>query len=76
MRRSDTLPFFGQPKVQIIAAASITMTFDCVSMLVRLLTSIFSWFLSVALFLHTRMAPFSSNKAGGYTTSLCVSISW
>ena len=38
VRRSDTFPFFGQPKVQIIAAASITMPFACVSVPVRLIT--------------------------------------
>ena len=69
MRRSDTLPFFRPPNVQIIAAATITMTFDDVSMLVWLLTSTFSSFLSVALFLHTHIAPFSSNIAGRYAAS-------
>ena len=76
MRRSDTLLLFCQPKVQIIEAASMTMTFDCVSMIVRLLTSTFSLFLSVALFFSYSHITILLRKAGRYAASSCVSISW
>ena len=51
--RSDTPPFFYlTTQGSDHGRASITMTFDCVSVSVSLLTSTFSLLLRVALFLH------------------------
>ena len=65
--RVEVLKFDGLGRwgdlILYLSSANPSMTFECVSMLVRLLTSTFSLFLSVALYLHTRITPFSPNQA-------------